>query len=308
MNRRVEYRVPLEVGDARAALDQPNGPRDVVKQNAALPLRIANSIRDRGGEEVAGGRPRAGDFACNITRRERGINVGPVGCAGVEDRDHARDRIVGRASRCEPRGHLIAGGESVRPVAVVLVILRECPKDRVLERLEGDRTILAARQIAGRLALELLVVVEQSCIKRQLVGNEGQVEREGGAVGTVIVRAHRELGGVLVEHRLGGGLVDNTGGGTESKEQRVRATGDFDRLGVVGVERHPIIGREVIDRGIRGTETANAIRLRIGDRAAARIRVAAEGILGRAAVDEDRRVGAGSFRARLVPEDVIDIA
>ena len=308
LNRSNDFRVPLEVGDARAALDQTHGPRDVFKQDAALPLRIANSIRDRGGEEVTAGRSRADDFTRDITIGERGVNVGPVGCAGVEDRDHARDRVISGAARCEPWGYLIARGEGVGPVGIVLVVFRECPNDRVLERLEGDRTVLAAREFAGRLALELFVVIEQRRVNRQLVGNQGPVEGEDSPVGAVLVHTHRDLVGILIEHRLGGGLVDDTGRGTESKEQRIRATGDFDRLGVVGVEWHPVIRREVIDRGIGSTEAADAVRLGIGDRAATRIGVAAEGILGRAAVDEYGRVGAGSLRARLIPEDVIDIA
>ena len=90
----------------------------------------------------------------------------------------------------------------------------------------------------------------------------------------------------MIERRLSGGLIYDSRRGAESKEERVRATGDFDRLGIVAVERNPIRDREVIDRGIWRRHAADSVCLVIGSPGAARIRVAAEDILGCVAVDD----------------------
>ena len=298
----------LEERDGGAVVDLAQGAVGVFKLDARQPLGVAGRVRRVGRQEVA--REGAGphNIARDITGRGRGRDIGAGGYAGVQVRDQARGRVIGRAARRQPGRHEVARGERVRPVGVVLVVFRERPDGRVLERLEGDRAVFAAGEVARRLALELLVVVEQRAIDRQFVLDQRNVEVDGGTERAVVVGPELELVAVLVERRLGRRLVDDAGGGAEAEEEGVRAARDFDRLGVVGVERYPVVDGIVVDRGIRHADAADAVGLGIGLGGAVVAQgVAADGVLGGAAVRDHGRVGTRAFGAGLVFEHVVDI-
>ena len=296
------------VGDRGAIVDEPQGPGRVFKDHPGLPQRIARSVRGGCRQEITAGRGRAKDRTGDVTRRERIRNIRAHDRAGVHDRDRAGDRVVSGATGLQPRRNPVARREEIRPVAIVLEILGERPDRGLLKRLVGDRPVLAAREIAGRLPFELLVVVEESAEKGQLALNQRTIQREGTAEGAVLIRTDLHFTSVVINDRLAGSLIDDTRRRPQAKEQGVRAAGDFDRLGVVSVEGNARIGREVIDRSIRRRQTAHAVGLGISGRVSAGIRQAGEGVLGHATtVIDEGRVRAGALGARFIPEHVIDV-
>ena len=297
---RVEDGVALEERDGLPAVDQPQGAPGVLELNAGDELRVVQRAGRAGAEDGVEGGGVAGGVHVG--------NVGPERAAGVEDGDRARGGIVGRPAGGEPRADEIAGREGIRAVGVVAIIFREAAQHGFFEGLEGERAVLAAREVARGLPLELLVVIEQRAVEGQFVLHERTVHRERRAEGAVLVGAQGDLIGVFVEQRLRGSLIDDAGGRAEAEEERVRPAGDLDGLRVVGVKRHAVVRREIVDRRVGRSEAADAVRLGVGRRVTVVAKaVAGDRVLRGATVRDRGRVGAGALGAGLVFEHVVDI-
>ena len=243
-----------------------------------------------------------------VAGRQGGEGVRTEGLAAIEPGHGAGDRIIGGASGPQPGGHEITRRNRVGAVGVIEEAFGEAANDGLLERLVGDGAILTAGEIGRRLPLELLVVVKKSGVDRQFVVQDRAVERERRAVRTVVIGAQHDLVGVTIEHGLRARLVHDARRTTETGKNRIRAAGDFDRLGVVGIEGDAVVGGEIIDRRIGRAETAHAVGLGVGGGATVVAeRVAGVGVLGRATIGDRGREAARALGVRLVTEHVVDI-